>query len=240
MLNWAARYYPIIRVLKDHDLYRQGSLLEVGSGSIGIGRFRKVPFVGCDIRFPSPARWPMTPVIASAAQLPMADREFDVVLASDVLEHVPPDLRTKVISECLRVARKIVIFGFPCGAQAWRSDQLLLSAYTDARLSPPDWLTEHMEAMFPEADLFGGLAGWNLRQFGNENIGFHSWLMRREMSGLFVRASSLAMRAVPFLVEAMLRKADRPPFYRQIFILERRVAQAEPEPAAVTCIESSR
>jgi len=149
----------------------------------------------------------------------MKDNEFDVVVASDVLEHVPPNLRREVISETLRVARKLVIFGFPCGRLAWEADKALLNTYTDAHLSPPDWLAEHMEAAFPEADLFSSLKGWSVRQFGNEGLRFHSWLMRREMSGKFVRVSSLAMRILPALVEALLRMADRPPCYRQIFVL---------------------
>ena len=89
MLNWAARYYPIVRVLKNHKLFHDASLLEIGSGSVGIGRFRPVPFVGCDISFPFEPLWPMTAVTASATQLPMNDKQFDVVLASDMLEHVP-------------------------------------------------------------------------------------------------------------------------------------------------------
>lgn len=219
MLNWAARYYPIIRVLKAHGLFERASLLEIGSGPIGIGRFRKVPFVGCDISFPVPAEWPMTPVTGSAAELPMADNEFDVVVASDVLEHVPPPLRAKVISECLRVARQLVIFGFPSGEIAWQADKDLLATYRDAKVPAPDWLTEHMEAMFPGGELFAHVNGWNICQFGNENIRFHSWLMRREMSGKFVRVSSAAMRAFPKVVEGLLRMADRPPFYRQMFTL---------------------
>ena len=221
MLNWAARYYPIIRILKAHDLFDSGSLLEIGSGSIGIGRFRKVSFVGCDISFPSEPKWPMTPMIASAAQLPFKDDEFDVVVASDVLEHIPPDLRQRVIEESLRVARKLVIFGFPCGQLAWESDRSLLAAYIQAQITPPSWLTEHMEAPFPETALFKEVDGWEIQQLGNESINFHSWLMRREMSPIFVRLSSIGMRIAPSLLETLLQKADRDPCYRQIFALSR-------------------
>jgi len=222
MLNWAARYYPIIRTLKVHGLFEDASLLEIGSGPIGIGRFRKVPFVGCDISFPFQPAWPMTPITASATQLPIKDKEFDVVIASDVLEHISPDLRKTVIGESLRVARKLAIFGFPCGPLAWESDQALLHDYINAKLQPPSWLTEHMEASFPGPELLQQVDGWEIQQIGNESISFHSWLMRKEMSRSFVRASSIVMRAVPSLVEALLRKADRAPFYRQIFVLSPR------------------
>ncbi len=221
MLNWAARYYPIVRILKAHGLFESGTVLEIGSGPVGLGLFRKVPFVGCDISFPFEPVWPMTPMIASATQLPLKDNEFDVVLASDILEHVPPDLRNVVISEALRVARRLVIFGFPSGKLAWESDRALLNTYLKADLPPPTWLREHMEAQFPEPELFEGINGWKTHQQGNESIAFHSWLMRREMSGIFVRASSIAMRIAPFFLEALLRKADRGPFYRQIFALSK-------------------
>jgi hypothetical protein len=221
MLNWAARYYPIIRTLKAHDLFNQGSLLEIGSGPIGIGRFRKVPFVGCDLTFPVPPEWPMTPLTASAAQLPMKDQQFDVVVASDVLEHIPPGLRPAVIGESLRVARKLVIFGFPSGEPAWESDKALYNAYVNDKQLPPGWLAEHMEAPFPGTELFKAVDGWKIEQAGNENIRFHSWLMRREMSYRFVRASTVVMQVAPLLLEFLLRRADDPPCYRQIVILSR-------------------
>ena len=221
MLNWAARYYPIVRILKTHGLFDSASLLEIGSGPIGIGKFRRVPFVGCDISFPFEPKWPMTPMIASAAQLPLKDNEFDVVIASDVLEHVPPNLRKAVIGETLRVARKFVIFGFPCGKLACESDRALLEAYLKDKVTPPEWLTEHMEAEFPEPELFKKIDGWEIQRQGNESIAFHSWLMRKEMSGIFVRVSSICMRIAPSLIETLLRKADRGPFYRQIFVLRK-------------------
>lgn len=222
MLNWAARYYPIVRVLKTHGLFHDASLLEIGSGPIGIGRFRNVPFVGCDISFPFQPASPMIPITASATQLPMKDKEFDVVVASDMLEHVPPGLRDTVIGECLRVARKLVIFGFPCGPLAWESDRALLNVYLNAKLTPPEWLAEHMEAPFPDTGSIRAVDGWEIERIGNESIRFHSWMMQREMSSRFVRASWYALRFTPLLVEALLRKADRSPFYRQIFVFSRR------------------
>ena len=41
---------------------------------------------------------------------------FAAVVASDVLEHVPPQHRLTVVKEALRVTRKVAIFGFPAGS----------------------------------------------------------------------------------------------------------------------------
>jgi Methyltransferase domain len=219
LLNWAARYYPILRTLKEHNLLASGTLLELGSGPFGIGTFRKVPFTGCDIAFPQEPRWPMSPMIASAAVLPLGDKSFDVVLASDVLEHIPPELRPKVIEEALRVARKLVIFGFPCGKPAHDADVALRELYLRENSVVPPWLEEHMLADFPEPILFNKIPGWKVVQFGNESIRFHSWMMRREMRRTFIRASKVLMLVAPWAVEQMLRRTDSPPYYRQIFVM---------------------
>ncbi|MBW4040114.1 MAG: methyltransferase domain-containing protein [Acidobacteria bacterium] len=219
MLNWAARYYPIVDILKANGLFESGTVLEIGSGSVGLGRFRKVPFIGCDLTFPMEPVWPMTPLVASAAHLPLKDKEVDVVLASDILEHIPPELRKAVITEALRVAGKLVIFGFPCGNAAWTADRELRDAYIQANRTPPGWLNEHMEAPFPEPELFDGIVGWEIERQDNENIAFRSWLLRREMSRVFVRASSMLMRIAPWLIRILLKRVHRAPFYRQIFTL---------------------
>ena len=221
MLNWAARYYPILRVLKQHGLLKQGSLLEMGSGPVGVGTFRKVPFTGCDLSFSWTPQWPMTPVVASAAELPFEDKSFDVVLASDVLEHIPVDLRRRVIAEALRTARRLVIFGFPSGEEAHRLDESLRDIYIGRGLEVPEWLEEHMLFDFPDASLFQELDGWKVTQFGNESIHFHSWMMKREFHRNFVRFSNVLRRLTPWLLEPLLRTADKPPFYRQIFVITR-------------------
>jgi hypothetical protein len=200
-------------------------MLEIGSGPFGIGTFRKVPFTGCDVAFSAEPKWPMTPLIASAADLPLPDQSFDVVLASDVLEHIPPDLREKVIHEAMRVARKLVIFGFPCGAPAHDSDRALKQTYLSRNLQVPAWLEEHMEAAFPEPSLFADLPGWQVVQFGNESIRFHTWMMHMEMNKMFLRIASRLVRYAPWLLEPFLRQADAAPFYRQIFVLSRRATE---------------
>jgi O-antigen biosynthesis protein len=51
--------------------------------------------------------------INSDGSLPFSDVAFDIVLAMDVLEHVPPDRRPGLIAECQRVAGRAVIIAGP-------------------------------------------------------------------------------------------------------------------------------
>jgi hypothetical protein len=222
MLNWAARYFPILRVLKP-QLSETDSLLEVGSGSIGIGKFYHAPFVGCDVNFLYRPKAPMRPVVASATSLPFDDRSFDGVVVSDVLEHVTPNQRTFVIREALRVARKIAIFGFPSGSKAFEYDLKLARVYDRSRQDRPVWLQEHLQHQpFPTEDLFAEFRHeWTVSSFDNENVVFHNWVMRQEMHRLGVYCFHILLAVLPRLMESLLRHSDREPYYRKIVVVQR-------------------
>jgi hypothetical protein len=222
MLNWAARYYPILRELKQR-LAETDSLLEIGSGPAGISKFYKSRFVGCDISFPARPQFPMVPVVATAAALPFGDRSFDAVVASDVLEHVPPVQRMVVVREALRVARKVAVFAFPSGNPAAEYDRKLAETYDRCKEERPVWLQEHMQYQpFPSIDLFAELSSeWRITSFDNENVVFHNWVMRREMRKIWRYCFLILLTAVPRLMEHLLRRADRQPYYRKIVVVQR-------------------
>jgi SAM-dependent methyltransferase len=222
MLNWAARYFPILRVLKQ-QLAETDSLLEIGSGAVGIGKFHHARFIGCDVKFEFRPRPPMIPVMASGTQLPFGDRSFDAVVASDVLEHVPPDQRLAVIREALRVVRKVAVFGFPSGRTALEYDHKLAEAYDRRRQDRPVWLQEHFQHQpYPTEDLFEELRNeWTVSSFDNENVVFHNWVMRREMHRLGMYCLMIPLAVLPRLMERLLRRADREPYYRKILVVKR-------------------
>jgi SAM-dependent methyltransferase len=221
LLSRATRYFPILEELSKH-VGGNCRILEIGSGTLGIGEFARVPFVGCDISFTAKPKKPMLPVISSAMQLPFATGSFDVVIASDVMEHVPPEQREKLIAEALRVARKGAVFGFPCGRDAFLLDQKLFSDYQRRGMPPPIWLEEHMQHPFPDRDLFRTAPnGWQLATRANESLRFHYWLMRREMWRPWRYAFRLALLLVPGVVRRVLRGFDEEPSYRTIYTLVR-------------------
>jgi len=226
VLNRAARFFPILRELGT-QLPKGGTLLEVGSGAQGLGEFWTGSFVGCDLTFSSKPVRHMFAVRCSGHQLPFGDGAFDAVVVSDVMEHVPPALRGKVVAEVLRVARKVVVFGYPCGPGAFGIDQQLYNDYRGWNLTPPVWLEEHMQNPFPEEDLLAELpAPWTRKIIPNESLAFHYWMMRKETSRFWNYSFRLALWIAPGFVDRYLRRADREPSYRKIFVLTR-----ETEPA---------
>jgi hypothetical protein len=221
LLNRASRFFPIRRELKT-ELPIEGGLLEVGSGSLGLGEFWNGPFVGCDVTFESRPVKNMRPVRCSGHQLPFQDRSFDAVVVSDVMEHVPPPQRSQIVEEVLRVARKMAVFGYPCGAAAFSLDQELYRNYQSRNLVPPQWLEEHMRYPFPDEELLTELpAGWKRKVIPNENLQFRRWMMNAEMSLLSHYSFRLGLRIAPGFVERLLRQADSEPSYRKIFVLTR-------------------
>ncbi len=221
LLNRAARYFPILKILGENSLSSSPSLLEVGSGPTGLGQFRKVAFTGCDIHFPTPPEPPMKAIVGSAADLPFEDKSFDVVLASDVLEHVPPEARTKVVHECLRVCTTLAIFGFPCGPLAWEIDHELYQSYLASGRPAPVWLQEHMEHPFPTPAIFDTVSGWSIQEIPNEHLRFHLFMMKLESHNRVNQAFCILLKSVPWLLRPILNLANRRPSYRSIFVLKR-------------------
>jgi len=221
LLNRAARFFPILRELKAH-LADGDSLLEVGSGYLGVGEFWRGSFVGCDVAFSLPPVKNMRAVRCSGLALPFRNSAFDAVVVSDVIEHVPTDARKPFITEVLRVARKRVVFGYPCGKAAFALDRKLYEDYKCRNLPAPLWLEEHMLRVFPDEHLLDDLiGGWRKKGRPNESLAFHYWMMKAERLRFWDYLFRAALLIAPGTVERLLRYADYEPAYRKIFVLTR-------------------
>lgn len=251
MLSQLARYAPVFALI---ERARPRRILEVGSGSHGVGRFLSLRFVGVERDFSDftgverrPSPW-MFPVRADAARLPFRAETFDLVLMLDVLEHVPPGVRAGVVGECVRVARGTIAVGFPSGALAESHDRELDRWLGERRLPRPGWLAEHLAHRFPAAGevarlLDGGGAG--VRIFENEWLPAHRAFMRWEARPRGAAYSALladllaptawdwrghrpwtnGLRLAARPLLPLLRLLDRRPAYRTLIVAERRRAR---------------
>lgn len=225
-LNHLNRYTPVLEHIAGTTVTR---VLDVGCGSLGMGEFTSVPFVGCDMSFAAAPAATMTPIRGSAINLPFSDDSFDLVVSLDMLEHLPPQTRAVAVGELLRVSRGAVIFGCPCGSSAWNSDVRLSKCFSALHLRMPAWLSEHMIAPFStrtelEAVLDKGHLQYNVLY--NESIWIHQavimadillfgWLLRPSM----LLGASLRRWLPSTLSRLCLRLRVGPP-YRWIFVVD--------------------
>jgi len=222
MLNRLARYQPILRLIRK---YRPSSLIEIGSGSKGIGEFCSAKFVGVDIAFEGNAVPHINLVQASGAKLPFRDNSFEMAICMDVLEHVEPSSRGQVIQEALRVASRFVVIGFPAGNPAQDSDLKLIAWCKQKKASVPGWLDEHMRFPFPEeAQVVSSLTpGLTFLHLGNENLWLHRIICKWELhpSVLMRRCAYMFAYRLRFLSGFILSLVNFPPYYRALFIVHK-------------------
>jgi hypothetical protein len=187
MLNWIIRYAPIIDFVQEHP----GTVLEVGSGSFGLACYLPdLPIVGTDIEFNTAVQGNLRPVIASVDNLPFKSGSFDLVISSDMLEHIPEALRARAIEEILRVARKHVVIGFPSGAIAERTDRQIYGSLKKLKIAAPSWLLEHFLNPYPtSASVMRVLPpkGLTTRIIANGNCLIHKAVILGETKPLILR-----------------------------------------------------
>jgi ubiquinone/menaquinone biosynthesis C-methylase UbiE len=101
--------------------------------------------------------------VGSALDLPHADGAVDVVLASDLLEHLPLEAIDRVVAEASRVARSAVILSFFNMAEIPEHEDRPVAAYHWNRLSRAKMLAT-LSAHFPRVTGYP-INAWLKREF---------------------------------------------------------------------------
>lgn len=107
----------LLQALKDFWPEGIASVLDVGCGDGKLSEVVKSSFntelVGLDFSF-EPLRHTTFPVVnGDASNLPFPDKSFDLVMTTDMLEHMPPALESQAWSELFRVGREYVLVAVP-------------------------------------------------------------------------------------------------------------------------------
>lgn len=91
-------------------------------------------------------------VQALGSALPFADASFDVVMACDVLEHVPPQYRDAFLVELTRVARRLVVLPGPYDTAGVAYAEMAVRRLLPASSPAQAWLAEHAENGLPNVE----------------------------------------------------------------------------------------
>ncbi len=222
----ALRYLPIVKYIKQLNL-KSGpdgpKILEVGSGSLGIGPYLHLPFTGVDIDFKGP-KWPqMKQVSAQATKLPFPDKSFDIVISVDVLEHLPLKQRQPALTEAFRVAKQAVILAFPTGKLSHQQDIQLDKLYKQKFNKPFPFLTEHLQYPLPQQQAIikhikVTCPNCTICTQGNRNLDLRAWLMKGWITNN--KLVDIFFRKVLLVFLPFLKILDKyPPHYRQIIFV---------------------
>ena len=201
-------------------------MLEVGSNGLGIAPYLKQRIVGLDLKFAPPFHPDLIAVYGSATAIPFADKSFDAVISLDMLEHIEPSKRKQVIQEMLRVAKSQVCIGVPCGALAHEQDEYLRRVYKNKYNRDFTYLEEQVEYGVPEKrdvlDYIQQAAEALKRRIhisvcGNINLKLRLFLMQGWISeNVF---TNFIFRKLMLLGIPLLRRLNRTPVYRQLFMV---------------------
>lgn len=129
-------------------------MLDVGDAAGYLELFAgDLRLVGVDISV-QPERLPGSVALAGdGTRLPFADRRFDAVVSSDVLEHVPPDARPRFIDELSRVSSDLVIIAAPFDTHGVAGVEELIRRFALlATATPQEQLEEHRDRTLPLLD----------------------------------------------------------------------------------------
>lgn len=219
----ALRYLPIIELLKKEKLIN-ASIVEIGSGSYGIAPYLKRKVTGVDLSFEEPEFSLLTQVKGSATDIPFPDNSFDVVLLSDVVEHLPQGIRSKSLNEAVRVADKIVIISGPFGMKAAEQDREL-AEYSQKKLgSMHHFFEDHLKNGLPDTDEMRDLLKDNKKVKSVVVVGSYLNLsVRKLLMKLFITNNKFVyyfyLKGMMFFVP-VLKLLNMHPCYRTVMMIK--------------------
>lgn len=219
----ALRYLPIIKKIHEEGLSKN-SILEIGSGSLGIAPYLGKSLVGVDLDFSGPQTDLLTKVRGSVLQLPFEDKSFDTVIMVDVLEHILNKYRETAVSEAIRVCRKLFIVATPEGIESEKEDRYLSAYYKKTFGKEFPFFNEHIDYGLPKKEelnatinKIGKNKGRKLKIEirGNINMNLHRFLMKGWMTNN--KLVDIIFRKVFLLFIPIFLKLNKEPVYRKIF-----------------------
>jgi SAM-dependent methyltransferase len=218
----ALRYLPIVEVINKYP--KDFSVLDVGSGGLGIAPYLKRKVIGLDIHFKPPFCENLIHKEGSILKIPFGNNSYDFVTCVDMLEHIHPRERKKAISELIRVAKKKVYIAVPCGKKSQSQDEQLEKYYQKIFKEKYHFLDEQIEYGLPEKKEIFDIITTVSKEFkknvtvtmvGNENLKLREFLMKGWITKNIIM--NIFFRKIALILIPLMRIYNQEPYYRIIF-----------------------
>lgn len=156
-----SRFFVLIDILK--DLYGKAKkpvrILDVGGGSEYMEQQLQAVGLQYDLTIidiiARPSRIKAIYIQGDATKMEFEDDSFDVVISTDVLEHVPNDRKQAFLNECLRVAKDACIIAAPFETEGVNDAEVVVNEFNKKLFGVgQSWLEEHLEYGKPTRELF--------------------------------------------------------------------------------------
>ena len=148
----------------------------------------------------------------SGLEIPLSDREYEIVVSIDVIEHVTPDKRSMLIKELTRISNSICLINFP--NKATMPAQELVYALTGN-----SFVREHVELGLPEKRWV--MEEMQSHQFDCQvvpNTNLAIWTAQHTLSCLHPQAAATVSR---YLVQAHSEEQFSVPLYYLVIGMRR-------------------
>lgn len=185
-----SRFFILTGILK--QLYgktkRTLRILDVGGGSEYMEQQLQSTGIPYDLTIldiiDRPAKVKATYIQGDATNMRFKDDEFDVVISTDVLEHVPNKGKEAFLRESLRVAKEVCIIAAPFDTVGVNDAEIVVNEFNKRLFGVgQDWLEEHLALGKPTQDLFTRVLGqlkMPYAEFGTQNI--TTWLLNTHIN----------------------------------------------------------
>ncbi len=162
----------------------------------------------------------------SILKIPFENKSFDVVVCTDVLEHINPRKQDKAINELLRITKKNLYISVPTGKESLDQDFLLNKIYKNKYAKNFPFLGQHLSHGLPDANKIQNQIMRNalklnkkitIKEKGNENLQIRLFLMRGWITKNII--TDLFFRKIMLFFLPVIKALEHPPYYRTLFFV---------------------
>lgn len=214
-------------------LYGEGdrkiTILDIGGSSLFMSEqlanlSPRYDLTAIDI-LPRPDKFQGTYIQGDATKMEFDDNAFDVVIGTDVLEHIPIEKKEALVRESIRVAKSFVILAAPFNTPGVEEVEKTTNDFNKILFGEGQpWLEEHFKYKKPELDLVHKV----VKDLKHESIiigtnNLYSWLFSTHLNLLEAKlglGQREHIKANRLLNQTLLQSGDMTaPFYRHFVVI---------------------